>query len=105
MGQFLNFNDPFTQEKILHFLQSNPTSDLSHSLFNNHNNNNNNSDNSDSQSKTKVFSSLARDWNNQFQHLLSLKDSEEKHRNLANLSHDFVNAAKTYAIIIINELC
>jgi hypothetical protein len=45
-----------------------------------------------------------KDWNREFQNLLSQEDSEAKFRDLYHLAHDFVYAAKTYAKIIISEL-
>jgi hypothetical protein len=39
-----------------------------------------------------------RDWNGEFQALLQRPDSFEKFRQLANLSHDFVNVARTYLL-------
>eukprot|EP01133_Synstelium_polycarpum_P016867 gene16867-20055_t len=46
-----------------------------------------------------------KDWNDEFQTLLALPNTELKFRKLSYLARDFVFAAKTYATIIINELC
>jgi hypothetical protein len=46
-----------------------------------------------------------KDWNAEFQLLMEQPDSETKFRNLSLLARDFVRAAQSYAIIIINELC
>ncbi|EFA80095.1 leucine-rich repeat-containing protein [Heterostelium album PN500] len=44
-------------------------------------------------------------WNDEFQTLLAMEDTELKFRKLSHLARDFVYAAKIYATIIINELC
>ncbi len=46
-----------------------------------------------------------KDWNKEFQILVEQVDSELKFKKLSHLSRDFVHAAQSYAIIIINELC
>ncbi|KYQ96957.1 leucine-rich repeat-containing protein (LRR) [Tieghemostelium lacteum] len=46
-----------------------------------------------------------KDWNAEFQTLLSMQDSEMKFSKLSHLARDFVFSAKSYAQIIINELC
>lgn len=46
-----------------------------------------------------------KDWNKEFQMLVEQQDSELKFKKLSHLSRDFVHAAQSYAIIIINELC
>eukprot|EP01125_Pyxidicula_operculata_P001241 TRINITY_DN1115_c1_g3_i3.p1 TRINITY_DN1115_c1_g3~~TRINITY_DN1115_c1_g3_i3.p1 ORF type:complete len:317 (-),score=65.04 TRINITY_DN1115_c1_g3_i3:91-1041(-) len=46
---------------------------------------------------------LSLKWNNDFQRFLSMESSEEKFRNLANLSKDFLYAARVYGKIIISE--
>ncbi|EGC35315.1 hypothetical protein DICPUDRAFT_152393 [Dictyostelium purpureum] len=52
---------------------------------------------------TKEFKS--KDWNGEFQNLLQQPNSEQKFRKLSHLAKDFVFTAKSYATIIINELC
>lgn len=46
-----------------------------------------------------------KDWNTEFQLLMEQADSESKFKKLSHLARDFVRAAQSYAIIIINELC
>eukprot|EP00029_Vermamoeba_vermiformis_P005506 TRINITY_DN1931_c0_g1_i1.p1 TRINITY_DN1931_c0_g1~~TRINITY_DN1931_c0_g1_i1.p1 ORF type:complete len:1922 (+),score=411.10 TRINITY_DN1931_c0_g1_i1:83-5848(+) len=45
-----------------------------------------------------------KDWNKDYQAILSEPDSESKFKKLYHLAHDFVYAANTYAKIIISEL-
>lgn len=46
-----------------------------------------------------------KDWNREFQALIEQADSEVKFKKLSHLARDFVHAAQSYAVIIINELC
>lgn len=46
-----------------------------------------------------------KDWNKDFQALVEEEDTEQKFKKLSHLSRDFVKAAQSYAIIIINEMC
>ena len=46
-----------------------------------------------------------KNWNAEFQLLMEQSDSETKFKKLSHLARDFVRAAQSYAIIIINELC
>ena len=47
---------------------------------------------------------VVKDWNKEFQSILSTEESLEKYTSLQKLGHDFVYAAKTYGKIIISEV-
>ncbi|KYQ91377.1 hypothetical protein DLAC_08332 [Tieghemostelium lacteum] len=53
---------------------------------------------------TSDFKEINSNWNDLFQRLLDLPESEEKYKKLSNMASDFVYCADTFGKIIISEL-
>ncbi|KAF2070452.1 hypothetical protein CYY_008232 [Polysphondylium violaceum] len=127
----INYTPDISSPPGINYVENVDDNDLDNCNNNNSNNNNNSSNNINSSPNlhfnTKLNISLnnksnnslladqlnryatgefkGKDWNGEFQNLLSQSNSEQKFRKLSHLAKDFVFTAKSYATIIINELC